>query len=50
MMAGWGWSTENTVQFSDLSAQEQLGQTLTVFVDVDSAEQFRSVILLHQEH
>lgn len=32
------------LSFSDLSLQEQLGQTLTVFVDVDSAETFRAAI------
>lgn len=32
------------VRFEDLSLEEKLGQTLTVFVDVDSAEIFRPVI------
>lgn len=32
------------VQWEDLSPQERLGQTLVVFVDVDSAEQVRPVI------
>ena len=36
------WSQE--VRFEDLSLEEKLGQTLTVFVDVDSAEIFRPVI------
>ncbi len=43
-LASFSWSAEQSVQFSDLSAQEQLGQTLTVFIDIDSADQFRSVI------
>ena len=34
----------DVVQFEDLSLNEQIGQTLTVFVDVDSAEIFRPVI------
>lgn len=32
------------VPFADLSLQEQIGQTLTIFVDVDSAELFRPAI------
>ncbi len=32
------------VQFEDLSAEEQLGQTLTLSVDVDSADLFRPAI------
>lgn len=36
------WSQE--LRFEDLSLEEKLGQTLTVFVDVDSAEIFRPVI------
>lgn len=32
------------VRFEDLSAEERLGQTLVVFVDVDSAEQIRPAI------
>ncbi len=32
------------VRFEDLSLNEQIGQTLTVFVDIDSAEVFRPVI------
>lgn len=32
------------LRFEDLSLEEQLGQTLTIFVDIDNAEQFRSVI------
>ena len=35
---------ENPVKFEDLSLQEQIGQTLTVFVDIDSAEMFRPAI------
>ena len=35
---------EKEVVFEDLSIQEKIGQTLTVFVDVDSAEQFRPAI------
>ncbi len=34
----------DAVRFEDLSFEEKLGQTLTVFVDVDSAEIFRPVI------
>lgn len=34
----------DAVRFEDLSLEEKLGQTLTVFVDVDSAEIFRPVI------
>ncbi|MBQ7907887.1 MAG: glycoside hydrolase family 3 C-terminal domain-containing protein [Elusimicrobiaceae bacterium] len=36
------WSEE--IRFEDLSLQEKLAQTLTVFVDIDSAEIFRPVI------
>lgn len=35
---------DKTVQFKDLSLEERLGQTLTVFVDVDSADIFRQAI------
>ena len=35
---------ETPLRFEDLSAEEQLGQTLTVSIDIDSAELFRPVI------
>ncbi|MBR2865365.1 MAG: glycoside hydrolase family 3 protein, partial [Elusimicrobiaceae bacterium] len=38
------YTAAETVRFEDLSLEEKLGQTLTVFVDVDSAETFRPVI------
>lgn len=37
-------AAESTVRFEDLSAKEQLGQTLSLSVDIDSAEQFRPAI------
>lgn len=36
--------TEGPLRFEDLSLEEQLGQTLSLAVDIDSAELFRSAI------
>lgn len=45
MLLAPAWAAgEAEVSFDDLSIQEKIGQTLTVFVDIDSAEQFRPVI------
>lgn len=38
------WPAVGQVKLEDLTLQEQIGQTLTVFVDVDSAEIFRPAI------
>ena len=35
---------KGSISFQDLSLQEQIGQTLTIFVDVDSADVFREAI------
>ena len=37
-------SAQAAARFEDLSYEEKLGQTLVVFVDVDSAEQVRPAI------
>ena len=37
-------TVHSAVQFEDLSPEEQLGQTLVAFVDVDSAELVRPAI------
>lgn len=43
LIFGWTAGAEE-IRFEDLSLEEKLGQMLTVFVDVDSAEIFRPVI------
>ncbi len=43
LFSGWTAMAEE-IRFEDLSLEEKLGQTLTVFVDIDSADIFRPVI------
>lgn len=43
LFSGWTAMAEE-IRFEDLSLEEKLGQTLTVFVDIDSADIFRPII------
>ncbi len=44
ILALWPLAAAAQIKFEDLSFEEKLGQTLVVFVDVDSAEQNRKAI------
>ena len=44
LLCFWVLPLRSAVQFEDLSADEQLGQTLVAFVDIDSAELVRPAI------